>query len=66
MERYLYFCRSIDNGLFDTVASTQLSGVQRLIMATHPYVLNGQLTKEQQELLFQRLDEREHKRLEKR
>jgi hypothetical protein len=65
MERYLDFCRNIDNGLFDTFASTQLSGFQRLLMATHPYVLNGQLTKQQQEMLFRRLEAREQKKLKK-
>jgi hypothetical protein len=62
MIKYDSFCHDIDNGLFDEPQGAEWVGPQRLITATDPFVIDGQLTKKQQKQLFWRLHERRLKK----
>jgi hypothetical protein len=61
VNKYDGFCRGIDDGFFDEANAADQTARQRLIAATDPFVHNGQLTREQQQTLLQRLDERRKK-----
>lgn len=61
MNMYASFCRAIDDGLFDEVKGAEKDGSQRLVIATDPFVGEGTLTKEQQQELARRLDERKQR-----
>ncbi len=58
MSIYTAFCQVMDNGHFDEFKGAKDSGLQRLIDATEPFVAKGTLTKQEQQELFERLDER--------
>ena len=58
MNMFAAFCRAIDDGLFDEVEGAEKSGTERLVTACNPFLNGGGLSKEQQQKLIERLEER--------
>lgn len=59
MNMFAAFCRAIDDGLFDEVEGAEKSGAERLVTASDPFIGGAGISKEQQQKLLQRLEERQ-------